>query len=288
VSKAGAEQLAQRLLRPAELPGAIDVRMAFYGDVFESSNVQGGAADPALLSPAETSGVEGLAAALLARAALAAGSARDRTLAADELARLGGTFGEEQGVGDAARSALTALARLRWFAPFGFGAAQRFVDRSLVQVTRYLTEPGIRASVQARVADLLGEDTLVLVGHSLGSVVAFEAACCLQRPLPLLVTLGSPLGIPTVIYQRLQPQPPQFPREVQWWVNVSAADDIVAAVPDLTTLFEASRPAGARFEGGVPVSNGSAPHDARHYLTKRAVGGPVADVLTAALEVTRP
>jgi hypothetical protein len=193
--------------------------MAFYGDVFESPNVQGGSADPALLSPAETSAVEELAAALLVRAALAARSTRDRTLAADELARLGGTFGEEQGVGNAAWAALAALARLRWFAPFGFGAVQRFVVRSLVQVTRYLTEPGTRESVQARVADLLGEDTVVLVGHSLGSIVAFEAACRLPRPRPLLVTLGSPLvtlgsplvtlgsplGIPNVVYQRQHP-----------------------------------------------------------------------------------
>jgi len=44
-------------------------------------------------------------------------------------------------------------------------------------------------------------------------------------------------------------------------------------------LFAATKPALARFEGGVVVENGTAPHAATHYLTKQEVGRPVADVL---------
>ena len=41
---------------------------------------------------------------------------------------------------------------------------------------------------------LVGEDTRVLVGHSLGSVAAYKAAHRLDWPLPLLVTLRSRWG----------------------------------------------------------------------------------------------
>jgi surfactin synthase thioesterase subunit len=47
---------------------------------------------------------------------------------------------------------------------------------SLAQVTRYLSDDAVRDQVLARVRAVLTEDTRVLVGHSLGSVVAFEAA----------------------------------------------------------------------------------------------------------------
>ena len=84
--------------------------------------------------------------------------------------------------------------------------------QDLLQVTRYLTEDDLRAAVQARVAALLDEDTQVMIGHSLGSVVAWEACQALGRPLPALVTLGSPLGLDNVVYPRLRPQPPTWPR----------------------------------------------------------------------------
>ncbi len=152
-----------------------------------------------------------------------------------------------------------------------------------MQVVRYLHEPALRQQVQARVAGVVGADTRVLIGHSLGSVVAFEAACRMGGRLPLLVTLGSPLGIRRLVYDRLEPQPPRFPGPVDRWVNVAADDDIVAAVPDLTGLFPPNAPTAGTVDNRTlenrTVDNGSAPHDAIHYLTKRTVGAPVADAL---------
>ena len=279
VWKSGAPAVAERLLRVPGQAGAVNTQMVFYADLFDPVDVQGGAANVAQLDVDEAALLEQLAEALLRRAAEGAGSAGDQQMARDELAWRSGSVGEEQGVRNAARSALAALARLRWFAPFGMAVAQRFVARSLMQVTRYLTDPGLRTAVQERVAEQLGPDTQVVIGHSLGSVVAYEAVCRPGPAVPLLITLGSPLGLRSVIYDRLRPQPPRFPDRVIRWVNVSAEDDVVAAVPDLTTLFAATKPALARFEGGVVVENGTAPHAATHYLTKREVGRPVADVL---------
>jgi len=271
--------LADRILASADGGGFVTARMVFYGDLYEREGVQGSAGSLADLTPAEVAQAEEFARVMLIRAARVAARPADREAAQGELARLEGSLGEEQGLGNVARSTVNALTRVRWFAPFGMALAQRFVIRSLVQVTRYLNEPELRDRVQARVTEHLGPDTKVLIGHSLGSVVAYEAACRYDGALPLLVTLGSPLGIRNVVYERLVPQPPRFPAPVQRWVNVAAEDDIVAVVPDLKDLFFTDIPAACVFEPHVTVENGSAPHDATHYLVKSAVGRPVADAL---------
>ncbi|WP_322778599.1 lipase family protein [Frankia sp. Cas4] len=290
VWKAGHGSLAARLRQPPGTAGAIAVEMAFYADLFDPPDRQGRSTDLGDLDPSEVAAIEELAGVLLRRAACVAGTEADRRTAQDEVARLEGRLGELQGVGNVARGALAAVARLRWFGPFGMAVAQRFVIRALVQVVRYLHEPALRQQVQARVAGVVGADTRVLIGHSLGSVVAFEAACRMGGRLPLLVTLGSPLGIRRLVYDRLEPQPPRFPERVDRWVNVAADDDIVAAVPGLTGLFPAGAPpAGTPANRAVDnrtvdnrtVDNGSAPHDVIHYLTKKAVGAPVADALAA-------
>jgi ATP-dependent exoDNAse (exonuclease V) alpha subunit len=64
-------------------------------------------------------------------------------------------------------------------------------------------------------------------------VVAYEAAQRMTQPLPLLLTLGSPLGLQTIVYQRLRPQPPGFPPKVRRWVNIADRNDFIAAEPDL-------------------------------------------------------
>ena len=80
-----------------------------------------------------------------------------------------------------------------------------------------------------------------MIGHSLGSVVAYESAHRLTRPLPLLVTLGSPLGLRTIVNDRLRP-PPSFPLQVARWLNVADREDVVAAEPDLRPLFARDAP----------------------------------------------
>lgn len=96
-----------------------------------------------------------------------------------------------------------------WLTARIFGALQK-ARRDLLQVTRYLTEDDLRAAAQAKVAALLDEETQLVIGHSLGSVVAWEACQALDRPLPVLITLGSTLGLDNVVYPRLGPQPPTW------------------------------------------------------------------------------
>jgi hypothetical protein len=57
----------------------------------------------------------------------------------------------------------------------------------------------------------------------------FRGRASLPKPLPLLITLGSPLGLRTVVYDRVVPQPPCYPPRVQWWVNIADRNDLIAA-----------------------------------------------------------
>ncbi len=104
----------------------------------------------------------------------------------------------------------------------------------------------------------------------------------MEHPLPLLLTLGSPLGLQTIVYQRLRPQPPGFPPNVRRWVNVADRDDFVAAEPDLKSFFKNGMPVDAIFEGGYTVDNGADPHNSEFYLGKTQVGKPVGEVLKSA------
>jgi hypothetical protein len=165
---------------------------------------------------------------------------------------------------EAARAMIGAVTSLRWFGVGGMAFAERFVNKALSQVTRYMTDAELRVQVQSRVIPLVGPDTKVIIGHSLGSVVAYEvAAHSLNGPLPLLLTLGSPLGLRTIIYDRLRPQPPTYPSRVSRWVNISDRNDLVAAEPDLTSLFKPDGTSEVTFESAWTVDNGAKPHETR-------------------------
>ncbi len=102
------------------------------------------------------------------------------------------------------QAALRALSGSAFFA----GLAERVMLFDLQQVRQYMTDPAVRRAVQDRVAAQVGEDTRVVVGHSLGSVVAYESLCAHPEwPVGALVTLGSPLGIRNLIFDRLVPGP---------------------------------------------------------------------------------
>jgi hypothetical protein len=278
VRVAGFPTIADRIWRDAAKPGGIETRMASYGHLFLAPGQQGD--DPGDLTADEAKLAETLALEWLNRAATQATKENIRQNARRELAYVNHQMGAEQGSGKFVRSAIGGLAKIPWFAPFGMGFAERFVRRSLGQVTRYLTDETIRSAALKSVLELVGPNTKVLIGHSLGSVVAYEAAHLIEQPLPLLMTLGSPLGLHTIVYERLRPQPPSFPPNVQRWVNVADEDDFIAAEPHLEGLFGRSMPTGAVFEGGYTVDNGADPHNANFYLGKAQVGRPLGEVLS--------
>jgi hypothetical protein len=168
-----------------------------------------------------------------------------------------------------AQRALYALARSRFFA----GLSERALIGDLKQVSGYMNDESIRGSVCERVIDSISNDTRVLIGHSLGSVVAYEVlasgACTHVRSF---VSLGSPLGIPNLIFDRLRPAPCDgwgaWPGRLQAWSNVSDRGDVVALEKSLAQ----------RFRGNVIdvlVDNGAKAHDVRPYLTAVETGAAI-------------
>src|SRR5262249_42495091 len=122
---------------------------------------------------------------------------------------------------------LDRLLRSRTFV----GIAKHLLIGDLKQVTAYLENQSLRPEVLNRLAAEVTTDVRVLIGHSLGSVIAYEF-CCQHRQtsVELLVTLGSPLGIPRLVFDRLNPPPVggvgAWPGQVVRWVNVADRNDV--------------------------------------------------------------
>ena len=274
---AGFPSIADRIWRNQTEPDAIDARMAFYGHLFLVPGQQGN--DPGALTEEQQVFADNLALEWLEHVATRASISKEQSTAQRELGAIHGVHGTQQGTGEILRNIIKSLTKIRWFAPMGMAFAEQFIKRSLAQVTLYLTDETIRKRTLAIVHDLIDSNTKVVISHSLGSIVAYEAMHQLERPLPLLITLGSPLGLNTIVYQRLRPQPPTFPPQVKRWVNVADRDDFIASEPNLTNLFKADIPTDAIFEGGYTVDNGALPHSSDFYLSKVEVGRPVGQVL---------
>ena len=251
----------------AMLPGAGDIRCVFYGDLFRPPGRRLGLGDPWLTA---ADAVE-FDQELLAEWWRGAAECDPGVVHPDArtLARVPGSV----------QAALRALSGSVFFA----GLADRVMLFDLQQVRRYMTDLEVRQAVQARVAAEVGEDTRVVVGHSLGSVVAYEALCAHPEwPVRALVTLGSPLGIRNLIFERLVPAPAAedsgelagaWPGGVESWVNVADAGDVVALVKDLRPLF------GGRVACYL-AHNGSHAHGVRPYLTAVETGAAIIAGLT--------
>jgi len=131
------------------------------------------------------------------------------------------------------RQALAWLARSRGL---GQSATEWFVAVCFREVAAYLRDPA-RQQVRSRVADALAaQQPSVVIAHSLGSVVAYETLW--EHPelrVDLLVTLGSPLALPHVVFPRLQPtlvdEKGARPANVARWVNLADPGDLVAIPP---------------------------------------------------------
>ncbi|MFD7256995.1 hypothetical protein [Streptomyces sp. NPDC059874] len=83
----------------------------------------------------------------------------------------------------------------------------------------------MRDVVRGELADV-GGGPLVVVGHSLGSIIAYEVLREARRDVSLFVTVGSPLGITEI--QDLLARPTAVPSGVAAWSNASDLRDLVA------------------------------------------------------------
>ena len=169
-----------------------------------------------------------------------------------------------------AQSALRTLSSSRFFS----GLSTRALMGDLRQLWSYLQEPAIRQAAQARIADVVGPETRVVLAHSIGSIVAYETLCAHPEwDIHMFVTLGSPLGV-GAIFDRLNPAPEDgigsWPRSIRQWTNVVDRADTIATV--LAPEF-----AGRVMD--VTVDNGARAHDPSRYLAAVATGIALAEGL---------
>jgi hypothetical protein len=145
---------------------------------------------------------------------------------------------------------------------------------TLRQVRRYLADRAVKSAVDGIVDRAVPGACRVLVGHSLGSVVAAEF---LRRhpehTIELFLTVGSPLGLRMVQSRLPVPfygadQPAGIPAGTTAWVNVRDPRDPVTC----------AGPLGRRWPGIVDrvVDNGrKEPHSVWRYLSKIESGAAI-------------
>jgi hypothetical protein len=170
------------------------------------------------------------------------------------------------------------------------------------EATRYLkNRDGVGDEVRGKLREALqaawAENAAVLlVGHSLGSVIAYDTLWELSRergPEPrvsLLVTLGSPLG--THFVQRSlkgshEQGAARYPANVRRWLNFTANADTTALEPRLAPLFQEIVTLGLveSLEDRVGFDNffrgpaGLNAHEAYGYLAQRVVADALGEWL---------
>lgn len=127
-----------------------------------------------------------------------------------------------------------ARAAADWLAHHFGKKANRIALAFCREVSTYLSHPARRQAVRDTVAATISQHRpTIVIGHSLGTVVAYETLW--QHPelkVDLMLTLGSPLAIPGVIFERLEPTPVSGrgarPPAVASWANLADVGDIIA------------------------------------------------------------
>jgi hypothetical protein len=178
--------------------------------------------------------------------------------------------------------------------------ASERLRESLSEARRYLHDhDGMGAQTRAGLATILEDaagrrETLIVIGHSLGSVIAYDTLWELSRDsqlrVELLLTLGSPLS--TRFVQRLikgagASGAARYPHNIRRWVNCSARGELTALNPRVARAFSEMVRLGVleSLEDHVDIYNhyrgerGLNVHSAYGYLIHPSVAGAIASAL---------
>lgn len=138
------------------------------------------------------------------------------------------------------------------------------------QAFNYLNDAQVRAQVLRRILAQLPESgRLVIVGHSLGSVIAADLVPRLPAGIKVagMVTIGSPLANGGFNVDKLRETMKEPPANLAWWVNFWNVRDLVAAHRGLSSVF----PWMVDFRIDTKTLDLKAAHSAVVYLNNEAV-----------------
>ncbi len=149
------------------------------------------------------------------------------------------------------------------------------IERFTRDVWIYLNRMTVRKAINKMVSDEIRPGTsLVVVAHSLGTVVSFDIlreAC--GADVELFLTMGSPLGIEAI---RKRVLPLKHPPDAKAWFNARDTRDVVSLYPLSTARF-AVTPAINNYDG---VRNRS---DNAHHISGYLNDATIAEQIYNAL-----
>lgn len=192
---------------------SVEVECAFYGHEYNDGKLYG---DP------DYAGID-----------LEPGFETDFVIALGEVLEENDTSGKLYLPG-ALQRALVAIQRSRLF-----DHSDSFLIAFVKQVNRYLSDPSFRGRVHTEVSAAMAHSPRVIIGHSLGSLVAYNWLRSNELGnWPALITIGSPLGLEVVRRRVLDDAGyPCWPGQVPSWTNIAAKQDAVAMVKKLAPLY---------------------------------------------------
>jgi pimeloyl-ACP methyl ester carboxylesterase len=155
------------------------------------------------------------------------------------------------------------------------GLSGKMLERFTRDVYLYLERDFVRRAINKVVAEAIGPgERLVVIGHSLGSVVAYDVMRQTQGlNVAAFCTVGSPLGVRPI---RAKLAPIRFPSGVDRWFNAFDERDAVALYPLDTANFAVTPP----IENHNEVQNGT---DNAHGIIGYLNNAVVADQIWSAL-----
>lgn len=148
------------------------------------------------------------------------------------------------------------------------------------RATNYLRDGRIRALVLNRILDRLPDQgTVVIVGHSLGSVIAADLVRRVPEGLDIIgmVTIGSPLANSDFHVSGLLSALRQPPTNLAWWVNLWNPFDPVTTGRGVSSAFPYV------LDLRLPARLGLDVHDASTYLSSPVVAEAIGYALFGSL-----
>jgi hypothetical protein len=169
------------------------------------------------------------------------------------------------------------------FVPHGSGTSIALFTHDVYQ---YLKNSAIRETIDTGVSAAMTPGVeAVVVGHSLGTVVAYnllrQQGHLRGWKVPLFVTLGSPLAVSEIRKTLRSFAPTRCPECVTSWFNAMDERDVVALYSLDTSRFPID-PANPAIENKIDVSNKTRNrHGIAGYLDDKEVARRIYDALVA-------